>query len=60
MFYLSDILAPLDGRIGPLEVVFDQKSIVGTMGLRLESDQLAVSSAVWRHCLNELLDYNIP
>ncbi|XP_055999540.1 E3 ubiquitin-protein ligase RNF123-like isoform X2 [Ostrea edulis] len=40
----KNILAPLDGRIGPLEVVFDQKSIVGTMGLRLESDQLAVTS----------------
>ncbi|XP_061187656.1 E3 ubiquitin-protein ligase RNF123-like isoform X3 [Saccostrea echinata] len=40
----KNILTPIDGRIGPSEVVFDQKSIVGMMGLRLESDQLAVTS----------------
>lgn len=38
-----DALPPLDGRIGPQEVVFDQRSMVTTTGLRLESDHLAVS-----------------
>lgn len=38
-----DILPPLDGRIGPAEVVFDQKSMVAPLGLRLEPDNLGVS-----------------
>ncbi|XP_078339872.1 E3 ubiquitin-protein ligase RNF123-like isoform X1 [Crassostrea virginica] len=40
----KNALPPLDGRIGPQEVVFDQRSMVTTMGLRLESDHLAVTS----------------
>ena len=43
MYFAVDALPPLDGRIGPQEVVFDQRSMVTTMGLRLESDHLAVS-----------------
>lgn len=38
------ILPPLDGRIGPAEVVFDQKSMVAPLGLRLEPDNLGVTS----------------
>lgn len=41
--WFLDILPPLDGRIGPAEVVFDQKSMVAPLGLRLEPDNLGVS-----------------